>query len=131
MRSSILTSKRAKALRRDMTGPEVLLWLKLRQRQDDGLKFRNQHAIGPYILDFFCAKARLAIEIDGAAHGEDRQILHDERRDAWLRSQGITVYRVGANSVFEDAAEVADGVRRIAAERIAAGAWTDRGRNSA
>ena len=127
MRSSILTRKRARALRREMTDPEVLLWMKLKSRNDDGLKFRNQHAVGPYILDFFCAKARLAIEVDGSAHGEDRQIVHDERRDAWLLSQGILVYRVGAGSVFEDPTEVADGVRRIAAERIAAGAWRDRG----
>jgi very-short-patch-repair endonuclease len=110
-----------------MTDPEVMLWVKLRRRADDGLKFRNQHAIGPYILDFFCAKARLAIEIDGAVHGDDAQIAHDERRDAWLRSQGVMVCRVGAGSVFEDVTEVADGVRRLAAERVAAETWKYRG----
>lgn len=114
MRSSILTSKRAKALRRNMTEPEVLLWSRLRVRLDDGLVFKRQHAKGPYILDFFCPAARLAIEIDGAAHAEPAQAEHDERRDRWLREQGVTVQRIGASAVFDDVGEVADGVRLLA-----------------
>jgi very-short-patch-repair endonuclease len=119
MRSSILTSKRAKALRREATEPEVMLWSRLRHREGDGLVFRRQHALGPYILDFFCPAVRLAVEIDGAVHGEDAQIAHDQRRDAWLRSQGVTVYRITASAVYEDLNQVADGVRRLAAELTA------------
>jgi very-short-patch-repair endonuclease len=119
MRSSILTSKRAKALRREMTEPEVMLWSRPKRRDDDGLVFRRQHAFGPYILDFFCPAVRLAVEIDGNVHGEEAQIEHDRRRDAWLRSQGVTVYRTTASSVYEDLNEVADGVRRLAAELAA------------
>ncbi len=77
--------------------------------------------MGPYILDFYCSKAKLAVEIDGAGHGEVAQIAHDERRDAWLQRQGVTVYRVPASSVFEDADQVADGARLKADELVALG----------
>ncbi|MGA0605440.1 endonuclease domain-containing protein [Phenylobacterium sp. VNQ135] len=118
MRSSILTSKRAKALRRAMTEPEVMLWSRLKKRLDDGLVFRRQHALGPYILDFFCPAVGLAIEVDGAIHGHDAQLIHDQRRDDWLRSQGVTVYRIPASGIYEDLNQVADGVRRLAAELL-------------
>jgi very-short-patch-repair endonuclease len=61
------TTRNARNLRRKMTLPEVILWQWLRQRPD-GLKFRRQHPTGPYVLDFFCSDARLAIEVDGEAH---------------------------------------------------------------
>lgn len=92
-----------------------MLWSRLRRRTPGGVVFRRQHALGAYILDFYCPAVRLAVEIDGAVHGEDSQIAHDERRDAWLRSQGVTVYRIAASSVFEDLDQVADGVRLVAA----------------
>jgi len=120
MRSSILTSKRAKALRAALTQPELMLWTRLKRHWPDMAVFRNQHSVGPYILDFYCSAAKLAVEIDGATHGEDAQIAHDERRDAWLRHQGIMVSRVAASSVFEDADRVADGARLLADELLAA-----------
>ena len=95
-------------------------WVRLKRRRPEWPVFRNQHALGPYILDFYCPAAKLAIEIDGGHHSEDEQIAHDQRRDAWLNRQGVTVYRVAASSVFEDAGEVADGVRLKADELIAA-----------
>lgn len=61
------TQRRANTLRRAMTLPEVLLWRELKQRPA-GLKFRRQHPAGRYVLDFYCAKLALAIEIDGSAH---------------------------------------------------------------
>ena len=96
-----------------------MLWLRLKHHRPDAPVFRNQHALGPYILDFYCPSAKLAIEIDGAGHGEPEQIDHDQRRDAWLNRRGVTVYRVLASSVFEDAGDVADGVRRMADELMA------------
>jgi very-short-patch-repair endonuclease len=120
MRSSILTSKRAKALRRALTQPELMLWTRLKRRWPDMPVFRNQHPLGPYILDFFCPAARLAVEIDGATHSEDAQIAHDRRRDDWLRRQGVAVMRVPASSVFENADQVADGARLLADELITA-----------
>jgi very-short-patch-repair endonuclease len=96
-----------------------MLWTRLKHRWPDMPVFRNQHALGPYILDFCRPSAKLAVEIDGATHGEDAQIAHDERRDAWLRRQGVTVYRVPASSVFEDADQVADAARLLADELVA------------
>jgi very-short-patch-repair endonuclease len=96
-----------------------MLWARLTRRLPDMPIFRNQHPFGPYILDFFCPAARLAIEIDGAIHSEDAQIAHDARRDAWLKRQGVTVYRVPASSVFKDADQVADGARLLADELVA------------
>jgi len=61
-----------------MTLPEVVLWQELRRGKLKGLQFRRQHPIGPYILDFYCSAARLAIEIDGASHSSDVQAKHDE-----------------------------------------------------
>jgi very-short-patch-repair endonuclease len=126
MRSANITVKRARALRREMTDPEVMLWSRLRKRLGDGVVFRRQHALGPYILDFFCPMARLAIEVDGAIHGEAEQAARDARRDAWLGSAGVEVYRVPASSVFRDLTGVADAVRRRALERVSEAAWRNR-----
>jgi very-short-patch-repair endonuclease len=120
MRSSILTSKRAEALRQALTAPELILWTRLKRRSPEWPVFRNQHPLGPYILDFFCPAAKLDVEIDGAIHGEEAQIAHDARRDSWLERQGITVYRVPASSVFHHPDEVADGVRRFARDLASA-----------
>src|SRR5687768_6309132 len=69
MRSTILTQKRAKTLRRNLTQPEQALWALLR-RNNLGLHFRRQHALGPFILDFYCSSANLCVEVDGVAHEE-------------------------------------------------------------
>ena len=95
------TVLRARALRRDMTLPEGLLWQALRQRPD-GLKFRRQHPFGRCTIDFYCPSARLIIEVDGEVHGMGRQAESDARRDAWLKSQGLTVVRFAAVDVMND-----------------------------
>jgi very-short-patch-repair endonuclease len=102
MRAPIVTFKRARALRRKMTLPEVVLWQALRGGCLDGLRFRRQHPIGPYILDFYCPSTRLAVEVDGAAHDNAAQVRHDECREAWLAQQGIRVMRFMAADVLKD-----------------------------
>ena len=92
---------RARELRRSMTLPEGLLWQVLRKRPD-GLKFRRQHPLAPYIVDFYCPAARLVIEIDGESHGMDGRPEHDARRDRWLREQGFKVLRFAVGDVFHD-----------------------------
>ncbi len=108
MRAPILTFKRARALRQRMTLPEVLLWQALRGGRAAGLRFRRQHPIGPYILDFFCPSARLAVEVDGAAHDFARQARYDERRNAWLAARNIRVLRVTAAKILK-----ADGMESV------------------
>jgi very-short-patch-repair endonuclease len=90
------TLERALRLRKALTPQELGLWLRLKNRQLGGFKFRRQHPVGPYILDFYCAEARLAVEIDGAVHDHPDQVAHDRRRDAYFRERGIETLRLGA-----------------------------------
>jgi very-short-patch-repair endonuclease len=84
-----------------MTLPEGLLWRELRKRPE-GLKFRRQHPAGVYVLDFYCAKARLAIEVDGRAHDGARAASADANRSHFLRSQGVATTRIPASAILED-----------------------------
>ena len=87
-----LTSKR-KQLRNNATQTEKLLWYELRNSQLAGRKFRRQHSLGKYILDFYCPEQRLAIELDGGQHEDDKQKDHDEVRTEYLNSLRISVIR--------------------------------------
>jgi very-short-patch-repair endonuclease len=82
-----------------MTLPEVLLWQTLRTRPG-GFKFRRQHPCGPYVLDFYCEDASLAIEVDGLIH--DSRQERDSERDAWLLARGIGTFRMAAAEVLAD-----------------------------
>ena len=84
-RASTALQARARQLRREMTPAEKKLWQHIRRGQLDGAHFRRQHAVGRFILDFFCAKARLAIEIDGDVHAAQTQ--YDAERTKWLSEQ--------------------------------------------
>jgi very-short-patch-repair endonuclease len=84
---------RARKLRREMTPQERALWRRLRRKQLYGIKFRRQHPMGAFILDFFCNKHRLAIEIDGHSHYEPAQQARDLARTTWLHQRGIRVIR--------------------------------------
>ena len=111
----------ARRMRRQLTQPEYLLWERLKTRDDELPIFRRQYALGPYIVDFYCIRAKLAVEVDGCQHYEDSQIEADARRDAWLAERGIEVYRIPAREVFADADGAADGVIRVALERLGRG----------
>lgn len=108
MRAPVLTQKRARSLRRSLSPPEAALWLRLRVRAPDRPNFRRQHPIGPFILDFYCASARLAVEIDGQHHATGDHPERDMRRSAWLKAQGITVIRFPAMDVLRDPDEIAE-----------------------
>jgi very-short-patch-repair endonuclease len=99
---------RAREFRRSMSLPEGLLWQELRKRPG-GFKFRRQHPIGPYVLDFYCPAARLAIEVDGASHDMGDNPQRDAQRDAWLREQGLRIARFTARDVLHNM----DGVIRM------------------
>ena len=92
----------AQSLRGDMSPPEVLLWTQLRSRQLGGLKFRRQHPVDTYVLDFYCPEIRLAVEVDGADHFEDDQRRKDAHRDAIMVEKGIRTLRIPAVEVFQN-----------------------------
>jgi len=111
MEASEHTRNLAKRLRRRMNEPERRLWSRVRANRLDGVHVRRQHPLGPYVLDFFCARARLAIEVDGGMHDEDRK-ARDEVRDAWLASQGVRTLRLPARLVMEDVEAALAVIRR-------------------
>ncbi|MGN7161015.1 endonuclease domain-containing protein [Sphingomonas sp. SAFR-052] len=80
----------------------MLLWQRLRL-EPHGLKFRRQHPVLTYVLDFYCARARLVVEIDGEAHNRGDRPARDVERDAALASYGLTVRRIPARDVLADA----------------------------
>lgn len=101
---------RAHSLRSQMSLPEVLLWQALRSQGE--VKFRRQHPVGPYVLDFYCAKSKLCVEIDGIGHDMGDRPARDVRRDSWLRDRGIEVIRIPATEVLADPQSVAEGMIR-------------------
>ena len=120
MRAPPNTVANARRLRRNLSPPEALLWSRLRARVPEMPIFRRQHPIGPYVLDFYCAKARLAIEIDGMSHDVADRPQRDLRRDAWLKAEGVTVMRIAAGDVMRCIDEIVDGIVRTAAAKLEA-----------
>jgi very-short-patch-repair endonuclease len=104
---------RARALRRAPTPPEYRLWQVLRQRPGD-LKFRRQHPLGSYILDFYCPAVRLVVEVDGEGHSMGERPQTDAIRDTWLRSQGLEVVRYDARDVMNALESVVTDILRQA-----------------
>ena len=92
-----------------MSLPEGLLWRELKSKKA-GFKFRRQHPVGAYVLDFYCADAKFGIEVDGEVHNMGDQPSHDTRRDAWLEAHGIDVLRIAASEVLRDANECAEAI---------------------
>ncbi len=97
-----MANELARKLRREMTDTERILWSELRDRRLGTHRFRRQHPIGPYVVDFVCLDKRFVIEIDGGHHSEPAQTAHDGRRTRWLEGAGYVVLRVSNTDVFEN-----------------------------
>ncbi|WP_245739070.1 endonuclease domain-containing protein [Sphingomonas rubra] len=108
---------RARRLRKELSPAELRLWLALRDRPGD-LKFRKQHPASFVVLDFYCAPARLCIEVDGEAHDRGDQPAYDEKRDALLRLHGIETLRLPAADVFRDLDAVVTHIVATARARL-------------
>ena len=108
---------RARRLRRDATEAERALWRRLRGKRLDGLKFRRQHVIGRFVLDFYCHECRLAVEIDGGQHREAAQRRRDDARTAFLESRGVAVLRYSNLEALRETEAVLEDLRRRAAAR--------------
>jgi very-short-patch-repair endonuclease len=90
----------ARQLRREATDAETLLWCHLRGRQLAGRKFRRQHPLPPYVLDFYCEELRLGIELDCGQHYLDEGREHDRQRAAYLQDKGIRLLRFSNREVL-------------------------------
>jgi BirA family biotin operon repressor/biotin-[acetyl-CoA-carboxylase] ligase len=97
-----MANERARTLRRNQTDAERQLWNALRRNQLDGCKFRRQHSMGAYIVDFICLEKKLIIELDGDQHGHAVHKRHDEKRDTWLKGRGYRVIRYWNNDVYSN-----------------------------
>ena len=100
-----------KELRSHATPAEAVLWKMLKGRNADGMKFRRQQGIGPYVLDFYCPELRLCVELDGSSH--DYKYEYDEQRTEFLQKQGIRVLRFSNEQVWQGLDFVVDEIVRV------------------
>jgi len=102
----------ARELRKNMTDAEKRLWAKIRMRQMGGHQFYRQRAIGNYIVDFYCPKAKLVLEVDGGQHYSDEQIEIDKKRSSYLNKLGLKVMRFTNLDVLNNIDVVLDEIYR-------------------
>jgi very-short-patch-repair endonuclease len=93
--------EKRKYLRNNLTPAEATLWRILKSKQLEGRKFRRQHSVGNYILDFYCPSERLAIELDGAHHFTEAGLMYDKKRTEYIESLDITIIRFENKLVFD------------------------------
>src|SRR5436190_19330627 len=105
-------SSPARTLRKQPTWAEKLVWRWLRARRFSGYKFRRQHPVGKYSLDFFCEEARLSIELDGGQHGFPEQQKHDELRTGHLATLGIKELRFWNSQLRRNRESIRDQIFR-------------------
>jgi very-short-patch-repair endonuclease len=105
-----IVKQRSRRLRGSMTVAEQKLWSMLRKRQIGGFKFRRQHPLGSFILDFACLEAKLVIEVDGGQHADQQD--YDKQRTDWLQRQGYHVIRFWNNEVLNDIEAVKEAIWR-------------------
>ncbi|HEU5019263.1 MAG TPA: DUF559 domain-containing protein [Pseudolabrys sp.] len=105
----------AKRLRTNMTDAERRLWYRLRAHRFGGLKFKREVPIGPYVVDFICFDQKLIIEVDGGQHVESEV---DNKRDAWLASEGYRVLRFWNRDVLKRTTSVLEEIARFATQAI-------------
>ena len=101
-----------KTLRKNLTPAEAFLWRLLKNSQFENRKFRRQHSIGNYILDFYCPSEKLAIELDGASHFTTEGIEYDTIRTDYINSFNIKVVRFENKLVFDNTTWVLDEIKR-------------------
>ena len=105
----------ARRLRNNLTPAEALLWSALRNKQLEGLRFRCQHPVGSFILDFYCPACKLAIEVDGDIH--DRTAEYDNERSIKLAQYGYRVLRFSNEQVMNNLPQVLSEIKRVALEQ--------------
>ena len=100
----------SRQLRDNMTDAKRYLWTKIRMKQLKGYQFYRQKPIGDYIVDFFCPKAKLVIEVDGSQHYSDETTEYDRIRDEYLMSLGLRVMRFTNTEVMKNIEGVIESI---------------------
>ena len=103
----------ARGLRKDQTPTEQILWQKIRAHQINGFKFRRQQEFASYILDFYCHKIKLVIEIDGDVHAHPQNAAKDQRREQYLKHAGLHVFRVNNNDIRNNLTGVLERIHSL------------------
>jgi very-short-patch-repair endonuclease len=103
----------SRQLRKNMTGAERLLWSRIKGKQLKGYQFYRQRIIGNYIVDFYCPKAKLVIELDGAHHSSNEGLKKDKMRDDYIKEQKLKVLRFSDRDVFENLNGVLERIYEI------------------
>ena len=109
----------ARGMRREPTRAESRIWGWLRARRFSEWKFRRQHPIGRYIVDFYSAELKLAIELDGSHHAAEWMIDHESERTRELRSRGIEVLRIPNEMLIRDSESVGESIKTAIERRVA------------
>ena len=117
MKKKVFVS-RAKKLRKVLTDEEKILWSMLNKRSEFIVKFRRQHVVEPYILDFYSPMVKVAIELDGAQHADPKKIEYDKSRTAFLQHKGILVLRFWNNEIRKELNRVMDYLWQVCEERL-------------
>ena len=102
---------RRKDLRKSETDSEKMLWKYLRNKQFYGIKFLRQYSVGPYILDFYCPRARLAVELDGGGHAEIDQKIYDRDRTNYIKDKDIKVIRFWNTDILKNTEAVLETIK--------------------
>jgi very-short-patch-repair endonuclease len=106
--------KKRQALRRASTLAERLLWQRIRAEQIGGCRFRQQYSVGPYILDFYCPRLKLALEIDGQSHDHDEAVAKDVNRQKFIEDYGITCLRFRNEQIYRHLDAVIENIATTA-----------------
>jgi very-short-patch-repair endonuclease len=112
----IVEIRRARTLRRDAPSAERLVWRDVRNRQLGGWKFTRQEPVGPFIADFVCREKMLVVEIDGATHSTDEELLSDERRTAFLQQREYRLIRFTNEEIYENVDGALEEILRVAGD---------------
>ena len=99
------------SLRNNTTSAEAILWRALKGKQVDGLKFRRQFGVGPYVLDFYCPEIKLGIELDGEIHKSEGVYEYDEMRTRFLSENGIRVLRFDNELVYGNTEAIIEAIK--------------------
>lgn len=107
----------SRRLRHNQTPWEIKLWSRIRAKRFFGIKFKRQFRLGKYIVDFYCARCKLVIELDGGQHNQDSGADADTERDAYLRSEGFTILRIWNNELDSNLEGVLEKIREEAVKQ--------------